>query len=151
MSAGVLPAALVTGVAGQDGIYLGRALRRRGYRVVGTVAPGSAARVAASRYLNDIDVVEVDVRDSSTMRELIERVAPDEIYNLAALSSVGSSWSEAEEVAEVNGTAVRGLLDAILRYRDDSGRAPRFFQASSAEVLGGAPRVGHVPSPLTDG
>jgi GDPmannose 4,6-dehydratase len=138
VSAGVSSAALVTGVAGQDGTYLARALRRRGYRVVGTVAPGSAGRAVAAGYLSDVDVIEVDVRDSSTMRELIERVGPDEVYNLASLSSVGSSWSEAEEVAEVNGAAVRGLLDSILRYRDESGRAPRFFQASSAEVLGGA-------------
>jgi GDPmannose 4,6-dehydratase len=138
VSAGVLPAALLTGIAGQDGIYLARSLRRRGYRVVGTIPPGSSARVGASGYLESVEVVELDIRDTVAMRELIERVGPDEVYNLAALSSVGSSWSEAEQVAEVNGSAVRGLLDSILRYRDRTGRSPRFFQASSAEVFGGA-------------
>jgi GDPmannose 4,6-dehydratase len=101
--------------------------------------PGSAARAEATGYLNGVEVVELDLRDVPGMGELVERVQPDEVYNLAALSSVGASWSDAEEVAQVNGTAVRGLIDAILRYRDQSGRTPRFFQASSAEVLSGEP------------
>jgi GDPmannose 4,6-dehydratase len=83
-------------------------------------------------------VLEVDVRDTAGMQEVILRVRPDEVYNLAALSSVGASWSDQDQVREVNGTAVLGLLEAILRCRDATGDAPRFFQASSPEVFGGA-------------
>ena len=88
--------ALVTGVAGQDGVYLARHLLAEGYRVVGSVLPGNAGRLAP--YLADVDVIELDVRDSRGFAATLEAVRPDEVYNLAAFTSVGASWQNAELV-----------------------------------------------------
>jgi GDPmannose 4,6-dehydratase len=136
VSARVEPAALITGVAGQDGVYLATLLQSQGYRVVGTTYPGSASRTRLAPYLDGIEVVGVDVRDDAGMRELVRAVRPDEVYNLAAVSSVGEAWSDAERVAQVNADAVARLLETLARYRDDTGVEPRFFQASSAEIFG---------------
>jgi GDPmannose 4,6-dehydratase len=128
--------ALITGIAGQDGIYLARFLRAKGYRVVGTCAPASASLARLGMYLGGVEVDRVDVRDGLAMQELIMQTRPDEIYNLAAMSSVGASWQHAEEVAEVNGMSVLRMLESLLRYRDKFDMAPRFYQASSSEIFG---------------
>jgi GDPmannose 4,6-dehydratase len=125
--------ALVTGVTGQDGIYLSHLLLARGYRVVGTTTRSS---VGLLPYLDGIELVTADVRDSEAMSALLRRVRPDELYNLAALSSVGASWQAAEQVAEVNGMAVLRLLETLVRLRDELGWTPRFYQASSSEIFG---------------
>ncbi|WP_435770488.1 GDP-mannose 4,6-dehydratase [Nocardioides sp. SYSU DS0651] len=129
--------ALVTGASGQDGVYLARLLADEGTRVVGTVAPGrgSTARVAA--YLGGVEVVERDITDLAGMRDLLVQVRPDEVYNLAALSSVAQSWQEPDRTRQVNRGAVQGLLEAAVEVCR-SGQEVRFFQASSAEVAGAA-------------
>ncbi|GAW51922.1 MULTISPECIES: GDP-mannose 4,6-dehydratase [unclassified Nocardioides] len=129
------PTALITGVAGQDGVYLARHLVDLGYRVVGTVRP---TRGAADRtgYLADVDVVELDQLDSEGFASTLEDVRPDEIYNLAGFTSVGASWGHAEVVAETNGMAVLRILEELIRYRDRHGAAPRYFQPSSSEMFG---------------
>ena len=127
---------MITGIAGQDGVYLGRLLRSKGYRVVGSATPDSASLHRLLPYLGGVDVAEVDSRDAGAVRDLVFAVRPDEIYNLAARSSVGASWHAAELVAETNGMAVLRLLEVLLRYRDEHGAAPRFYQASSSEIFG---------------
>ncbi|HSV37257.1 MAG TPA: GDP-mannose 4,6-dehydratase [Nocardioidaceae bacterium] len=124
--------ALVTGVAGQDGIYLARRLLADGTRVVGTVLPGH--RTAMSAYLAGVEVVEHDVRDAVGFRALMDEHAPDEVYNLAAVSSVGASWKEPALAVETNGAAVVRMLETLLAR----GGSTRFFQAASGEELGGA-------------
>jgi GDPmannose 4,6-dehydratase len=136
VSARVDRVALITGVAGQDGVYLARLLRSMDYRVTGTVSPGSPERTRFAPYLEGVEVAEVDIRDDDAMRSLLSACGPDEVYNLAARSSVGESWKDAEAVADVNGRAVSRLLESLLRYREESGAAPRFFQASSSEIYG---------------
>lgn len=123
--------ALVTGVAGQDGSYLAERLLADGLAVHGLVRPGSAG----SPYLPRGAVVhEGDVRDADAMRRLLLDLAPREVYNLAAVSSVARSWAEPELVAQVNGRAVEGLLAAVAELAD---RGPvAFVQASSAEIFG---------------
>lgn len=130
--------ALVTGIAGQDGIYLARLLRAAGHRVVGTVRPGSdgAERVAA--YLPGVEVVAQDLRDATGMSDVVRRWEPDEVYNLAAFSSVGRSWAEPDVARQTNCDAVAALVDAALAAQAATGREVRFFQASSAEVRGAA-------------
>ena len=128
--------ALITGIAGQDGIYLARFLGAKGYRVVGTSAPASVSLARLGIYLDGVETVRVDLRDGVAMQELIMRTKPDEIYNLAAMSSVGASWDHAEEVAEVNGMSVLRMLESLLRYRDKFATVPRFYQASSSEIFG---------------
>jgi GDPmannose 4,6-dehydratase len=127
--------ALITGVAGQDGIYLARHLLELSYRVVGTVRPTSGAG-DRSVYLAGVEVVELDQRDSVGFAATMEAVRPDEIYNLAGFTSVGASWGQAEVVAETNGMAVLRILEELIRYRDRHGKAPRFFQPSSSEMFG---------------
>lgn len=130
--------ALVTGVAGQDGIYLARLLRARGTAVTGVVLPGGADAARVAAYLGGVDVVELDLRDSSALTDLVLRVAPDEVYNLAAVSSVGQSWQAPELTHAVNATAVEVLVAAVLAHRAATGTDVRLFQASSAETGPGA-------------
>lgn len=127
--------ALITGVAGQDGIYLARHLLDLGYRVVGTLRPGEGELDRAC-YLVGVDTVELDQRDRDGMGALLESVRPDEIYNLAGFTSVGASWGHAELVAETNAMAVLRILEELVRYRERHGSAPRFFQPSSSEMFG---------------
>ena len=70
--------ALITGIAGQDGIYLTRFLRAKGYRVVGSSAPTSASLARLGPYLDGVEIVRVDVRDGVAMHELIVQTKPDE-------------------------------------------------------------------------
>lgn len=128
--------ALITGVAGQDGVYLARRLLAAGHRVVGTVRPGTAHSAIVATYLDGVTIREVDQRDGAAMEAVLEAVRPDVVYNLAGFTSVGASWAHAEQVAEINGMAVLRLLEALLRYRDRHGEAPRFFQPSSSEMFG---------------
>ena len=128
--------ALITGLAGQDGIYLGRFLHELGYRVVGTVTSKARARDSLAVYLPEAVVYEVDIRNSPAMGVLLERERPDEIYNLASWSSVGRSWSDPEQVTAVNGLSVLGLLEQVKRLRDADGYDPRICQASSSEMFG---------------
>ncbi|MEV7431929.1 GDP-mannose 4,6-dehydratase [Nocardioides sp. NPDC092400] len=122
--------ALVTGVAGQDGIYLARELLARGHRVVGTVRPASSEDSRMATYLDGVDLRPLDLRDTAAFRALVEDARPDRVFNLAGLSSVGQSWREPELTEEVNGAAVERMLEVLA-----SQPATRFFQASSAEEL----------------
>ena len=128
------PTALITGVGGQDGVYLARLLARRGHHVVGTVQPRVGSTM--SPYLDGIDVVTLDVRDRAGFAQLLESTMPAQVYNLAAFTSVGASWQNAELVGETNGMAVLRMLEALVEHRDRHGAAPRFYQASTSEMFG---------------
>lgn len=134
MTAHTQRTALVTGVAGQDGIYLARHLVALGYRVVGTTRPG--ANDVRRVYLDGVDVVALDQRDRAGFGGLLESFRPHEVYNLAGFTSVGASWKHAETVAETNGLAVLRMLEELVAYADRHGAAPRFFQPSSSEMFG---------------
>ncbi|MFL6088988.1 MAG: GDP-mannose 4,6-dehydratase [Aeromicrobium sp.] len=120
--------ALITGIAGQDGVLLTRHLLRQGYAVVGTRQPGIPYTLEP--YLAGATVVEHDLVDTAGFIELFGAHEPDEVYNLAGFSSVARSWDVPELVQEVNGAAVERMLDVL------SGTDTRFFQASSAEMFG---------------
>ena len=132
------PVALITGVTGQDGVYLSRHLLAEGYRVVGTASPGGASIQAMAPYLVGVEVRELDVIDRQGFASMLEDCRPTEIYNLAAFSSVGASWGSAELVGEVNGMAVLRILEELVRYRERHGKVARFYQASTSEVFGAA-------------
>lgn len=125
--------ALITGVGGQDGVLLARHLCGLGYRVIGTYRPG--ASLALAPYLDGVVVVEHDLVDTAGFADLIDEIRPDEIYNLAGLSSVGRSWDEPDRVQEVNAAAVERMLEMLARDHPET----RFFQASSSEVFGTEP------------
>ncbi|UFP96887.1 GDP-mannose 4,6-dehydratase [Gloeobacter morelensis MG652769] len=129
---------LITGIGGQDGFYLSLALLRRGHCVFGIHRhdpPGEplATLVPAG---GDLQLLTGDVTDRAFLRRVVEEVAPEQIYNLAAQSRVGQSFAMAERTFEVNALAPLYLLEII---RERNPRI-RFFQACSAEVFGECPR-----------
>ncbi|MET0447421.1 MAG: GDP-mannose 4,6-dehydratase [Aeromicrobium sp.] len=131
-----LPTALITGIAGQDGMYLARHLRASGWNVVGTVRPGASSIGRTAPYLGGVQIVEHDLRDAVGFAALVSRLAPQAVYNLAAFSAVGRSWTQPELASCTNMVAVVEMLETLLRHRDATGQDVRFFQASTAEVFG---------------
>jgi len=120
--------ALVTGAAGQDGLYLCRQLADSGVSVL-------AGRLGASprdSYLRHprIALVDLDITDTAAFAALLRGRQVDEVYNLAALSSVAQSWDDPQTTAAVNADAVAGMLAAIRHVRPTA----RFFQASSVQA-----------------
>lgn len=124
---------LITGVAGQDGVLLARLLLAEGGRVIGTVRPGGTRAVAMAPYLEGVELVEHDLRDAAGFSALVREHRPDEVYNLAAMSSVGRSWEHADEALAVNGAAPAAMLDVLADFPET-----RFLQAASVEETGAA-------------
>ncbi|KAB8193763.1 NAD-dependent epimerase/dehydratase family protein [Nonomuraea phyllanthi] len=134
--------ALITGITGQDGSYLAEHLLEQGYEVWGLVRGQANPRVSRMRrLLSDVQVVRGDLLDQGSLISAVERVQPDEVYNLGAISFVPMSWEQAELTAEVTGMGVLRMLEAIRvcsgasRGSAASGQI-RFYQASSSEMFG---------------
>lgn len=127
--------ALILGAAGQDGILLSRLLLASGVRVVGLVRPG-AAEDRLRRLAPGVEITAGDVTDSERLGEVLDQYLPEQIYNLAALSSVGRSWELVEEVMAVNTMTVVHLLEGARRLQARAGGQVRFYQASSSEMFG---------------
>jgi GDPmannose 4,6-dehydratase len=132
-----MPTALITGISGQDGFYLSESLLARGYQVHGVVRSASVEDRPASV---DCSIVlhEVDLSSPGRLDEIVSGIEPDEIYNLAAISSVFRSWQEPVHTAEVNALPVAQLLESAWRLQERTGRTARIVQASSAELFGQA-------------
>jgi GDPmannose 4,6-dehydratase len=135
--------ALITGITGQDGSYLAEHLGAQGYEVWGLVRGQANPRVRRVRQLlEDVRLVRGDLLDQGSLISAVERVQPDEVYNLAAISYVPMSWQQAELTGEVTGLGVLRVLEAIRvcsgisASRSPSGRQIRFYQASSSEMFG---------------
>jgi GDPmannose 4,6-dehydratase len=132
-----LARALVTGVTGQDGAYLSQLLLNKGYDVYGLVRRSSASDVigAKLRWLGiekDIQFVDGNLTDLSSLIRIVRDVKPEEIYNLAAQSFVKSSWSQPLLTGLVTGLGAANVLEAM---RLEAPTA-RFYQASSSEMYG---------------
>lgn len=129
-----MPAALITGITGQDGRYLAERLERDGYDIFGVVRAGDAMRAEVERTLPDARLVEGDLRDADSLLRALETASPDEVYNLGAMSAPASAWDLAGEVCDVNAMGPLRLLDAL---RKAGGLASaRLCQASSSEIFG---------------
>src|SRR5215217_7924874 len=125
--------ALITGVTGQDGSYLAELLLSKGYRVCGMVRRSSTENCQRVEHLRDrIELFQGDLLDQLSMARVFEQVQPDEIYNLAAMSFVPTSWQQPVLTAEFTAVGVTRLLEALRRT---CPRA-RFYQASSSEMFG---------------
>ncbi len=125
--------ALVTGITGQDGYYLADLLLKQGYSVFGMLRPELRQDFSRIGPLEDrLSLVVADLRDRQSVLELVERVAPDEIYNLAGNSFVPDSWQEPIEAGDVMGLGVVRLLEAIRT----TNPAIRFLQVGSSEMFG---------------
>ncbi|GAA3678178.1 GDP-mannose 4,6-dehydratase [Nonomuraea antimicrobica] len=134
--------ALITGITGQDGSYLAEHLLEQGYEVWGLARGQANPRVSRMRkLLTDVRVVRGDLLDQGSLISAVERVQPDEVYNLGAISFVPMSWEQAELTAEVTGMGVLRMLEAIrvcsgVSRGGDSAGQIRFYQASSSEMFG---------------
>jgi GDPmannose 4,6-dehydratase len=126
-------AALITGITGQDGSYLAELLLAKGYEVHGVVRRSSSDNCQRIQHLEGaIQLHQGDLIDQQSLTQLIADVHPDEVYNLAAMSFVPTSWPQPILTAETTGLGVTRVLEAI-RSVD---RQIRFYQASSSEMFG---------------
>lgn len=125
--------ALITGITGQDGSYLAELLLEKGYSVYGLVRRSSSPNTARiSHLLSRIQILEGDLADASSLKRALDAAAPHEVYNLAAMSDVKSSFALPEYAAEVNGVGVIRFLDLLRTMLPKS----RFYQASTSELFG---------------
>lgn len=135
--------ALITGVTGQDGMYLARLLLSKGYTVFGLVRGQNNPKIQALHdWAPEVRVITGDLQDQSSLLRALGQAQPDEVYNLGAISFVAYSWENAHLTSQVTGMGVLNLLEAIrLHAGTDIGKV-RFYQASSSEMFG---RVQEVP------
>src|SRR5687768_7683655 len=135
MTSGKAKKALICGISGQDGTYLSRFLLSRGYDVYGTSRDAQAssfANLAGAGLLDRITLWSMSVTDFRSVLQVLQRVRPDEVYNLSGQNSVGLSFEQPVETLESIATGTLNLLEAI-RF----SRLPiRFYSAGSGEVFG---------------
>jgi GDPmannose 4,6-dehydratase len=138
-----VPRALITGITGQDGLYLGELLAKKGYEVFGLVRGQNNPKVSTvEEIIPSIQLVEGDLRDLPSLIGALEVSQPDEVYNLGAISFVGLSWKQAELTGEITGMGVLRVLEAIRIHTQNDMSKVRFYQASSSEMFG---KVREVP------
>jgi GDPmannose 4,6-dehydratase len=138
--------ALISGITGQDGSYLAEFLLSNGYAVHGIVRRTSSFNTDRIDHLyadphvpSRLHLHYGDLASAARLRHLMELIQPDEIYNLGAQSHVRVSFDEAEYTADIVATGTLRLLEAFRDYSKESGREPRFYQASSSEMFGSSP------------
>ena len=125
--------ALITGITGQDGSYLAEFLLEKGYSVHGIARLSSTSNLRRISHLEGkIELYEGDLSDTSSLKRVIEKANPDEVYNLAAMSHVKVSFGMAEYTADIDGVGVLRILEAIKAYNPRI----RFYQASTSELFG---------------
>jgi GDPmannose 4,6-dehydratase len=124
--------ALITGVTGQDGSYLAEFLLAKGYEVTGLRRRTSQLSTERIRHLEGLRLEDGDLLDQASLIRVLEKVEPDEVYNLAAQSFVGTSWRQPILTGNVTGLGAVRLLEAIRTVNP----AIRFYQASSSEMFG---------------
>lgn len=126
--------ALITGITGQDGSYLADLLLEKGYEVHGVVRRASTENFERISHLgNKIELHQADLLDQLSIIDVLRQVKPTEVYNLAAMSFVPTSWKQPVLTGEFTAIGVTRMLEAI-RLVDPKGI--RFYQASSSEMYG---------------
>jgi GDPmannose 4,6-dehydratase len=130
--------ALITGISGQDGSYLADLLLEKGYEVHGMVRRSSTQTLQRLAHIRDDIVLHTgDLLDQRSLVDVLGDCEPDEIYNLAATSFVGASWSQPVLTAELSAVGVTRMLEAVREVMPEA----RFYQASSSEMFGNAREV----------
>ncbi len=137
--------ALITGVTGQDGSYLAELLLGKGYQVHGIVRRASLFNTDRIDHLHvgetpnpNFHLHYGDLSDAGALRNVLDDVQPDEVYNLGAQSHVRVSFDQPEYTVDVVGVGVIRLLEAIRSFMKHSGKQIRFYQAGSSEMFGSA-------------
>lgn len=129
--------AIITGITGQDGAYLTELLLEKGYEVHGTYRRTSSVNFWRLEELGvdkhpNLHLVEYDLTDLGTTISMVQKIQPDEIYNLAAQSFVGVSFEQPTTTAQITGVGALHLLEAIRLINPKI----RFYQASTSEMFG---------------
>jgi GDPmannose 4,6-dehydratase len=127
--------ALVTGITGQDGAYLARLLLERGYEVFGAYRRSASVnlwRLDELGVTREVTLVPFDLIELSNIQRTLEKVRPDEVYNLAAQSFVGLSFEQPLYTADIDGLAPLRILESLRTL----GAGTRFYQASTSEMFG---------------
>ena len=135
--------ALITGITGQDGLYLSELLLSKGYEVYGLIRGQSNPKLDLVRKtVPEVRLLTGDLTDLSSLLRAMEHAKPDEVYNLGAISFVAYSWDNAMLTTDVTGKGVLNILEAVRLYSHDAPSHVRFYQASSSEMFG---KVQEVP------
>jgi GDPmannose 4,6-dehydratase len=135
--------ALITGITGQDGLYLAELLLAKGYEVFGLVRGQNNPKIALVREaVPEVHVLTGDLTDMSSLMGALAVARPDEVYNLGAISYVAYSWQNARITTDVTAAGVLNMLEAVRLHCGDDPRGVRFYQASSSEMFG---KVQEVP------
>jgi GDPmannose 4,6-dehydratase len=134
-----VPRALITGITGQDGLYLSELLLAKGYDVYGLIRGQNnpKARLVAET-VPGVKVLAGDLTDLSSLLRALQTSQPDEVYNLGAISFVAYSWEQAALTSDVTGKGVLNMLEAVRIYAGPDLGEVRFYQASSSEMFGKA-------------
>jgi GDPmannose 4,6-dehydratase len=146
MNQSVSRSALLTGITGQDGSYLAEFLLAKGYEVHGIIRRASTFNTDRIDHLYSdpheptprLFLHYGDLADGTGLRRILERVQPDEVYNLGAQSHVKVSFEQPEYTADIVAVGTLRLLEALRDYMAHSGRPVRFYQAGSSEMYGAA-------------
>ena len=132
-----MPTALITGITGQDGLYLSELLLAKGYEVHGVIRGQNNPKCdIVHRVVPDVQLHNGDLTDMSSLIRALRDSAPDEVYNLGAVSFVAYSWENAQLTTDVTAKGVLNILEAIRLHTGDDPSGVRFYQASSSEMFG---------------
>ena len=141
--------ALITGITGQDGLYLSELLHDKGYKVYGLVrGQNNPKRALLEQSHPFVEILSGNLLDLSSLMRAFSAAQPDEVYNLGAVSFVAYSWENARLTTDVTGGGVLNVLEALRFYQDTSGKRVRFYQASSSEMFGKVQQVPQSESTL---
>jgi GDPmannose 4,6-dehydratase len=132
-----MPTALITGITGQDGLYLAELLLEKGYDVHGLIRGQNNPKLdLVQRLLPDVRLHNGDLTDMSSLIRALRDSDPREVYNLGAVSFVAYSWENAPLTTDVTAKGVLNMLEAVRLHTGDHPEAIRFYQASSSEMFG---------------
>jgi GDPmannose 4,6-dehydratase len=138
-----MPRALITGITGQDGLYLSEQLLAKGYEVYGLIRGQNNPKFDLVRQtVPEVKLVTGDLTDLSSLLRALNVSQPDEVYNLGAISFVAYSWENAHVTTDVTGKGVLNILEAVRLHAGTNLDKVRFYQASSSEMFG---KVQEVP------
>src|SRR6476469_8671290 len=144
-----MPSALITGITGQDGLYLAELLLEKGYDVHGLIrGQNNPRRELVQKVVPDVRLHNGDLTDLSSLMRAMRDSDPTEVYNLGAISFVAYSWENAFVTSDVTGMGVLNMLEAVRLHAGDDPGGIRFYQASSSEMFGKAQEVPQSESTL---
>ena len=134
--------ALITGITGQDGLYLSELLISKGYEVYGLIRGQNNPKFELVREtVPDVKLLTGDLTDLSSLMRALNSAQPSEVYNLGAISFVAYSWENAHVTTDVTGKGVLNILEATRLYAGEDLDKVRFYQASSSEMFGKVQQV----------